>query len=67
LKPDVDEKAEGCENCVVMEDYIREVTPPGTFELVLDDGRLCTSSDNKGSLSFFGIEGIPITSPSNEA
>ncbi|MDX8551958.1 PEGA domain-containing protein, partial [Methanospirillum purgamenti] len=66
LKPDVDEKAEGCENCMVMEDYIREVTPPGTFELVLDDGRLCTSSDNQGRLSFFGTEDIPITSNLNE-
>jgi hypothetical protein len=62
LKPDEDEKAEGCENCVVMEDYIREVAPPGTFELKLDDGRLCTSSDNMGRLTFFGIEGIPLPS-----
>jgi hypothetical protein len=51
---------------MVMEDYIREVTPPGTFELVLDDGRLCTSSDNQGRLSFFGTEDIPITSNLNE-
>jgi len=46
----------------VMEDYIREVAPPGTFELKVDDGRLCTSSDNKGRLSFYGIQGIPISS-----
>jgi hypothetical protein len=59
LTPDSDITSGECQNCRIMEDYIRVTAPPGSYEIRIDEGRLCTSDDNRGRLIFYGKEGIP--------